>query len=121
VGNKFTVEPLKSPRTCILVKEGFQILLFMKHCSRDLTAMKIKSSSEEGPKVITLGSAYFPYDDAEPQPTRELDGLVTECRTEGTHLIIGCDANSHNTSWVVQISTIEVSPYLTTLWLMDWT
>jgi hypothetical protein len=71
----------------------------MKHCSRDLTAVKIKSSSEEGPREITLGSAYLPYDDAEPPPTMELERLVTGCRTEGTHLVIGCAANSHHTSW----------------------
>jgi hypothetical protein len=88
----------QNPRTCILVKKGSQILPLMKYCSRDLTAVKIKSSSEEGPREITLGSAYLPYDDAEPPPTRELERLVTGCRTEGTHLIISCDANSHHTS-----------------------
>jgi hypothetical protein len=36
------------PRTCILVKKSFQILPFMNHCSVDLTAVKIKSSSERG-------------------------------------------------------------------------
>jgi hypothetical protein len=71
----------------------------MKHCSRDLTAVKIKSSSDDGPREITLGSAYVPYDDAEPPRTRELERLVTGFRTEGTHLIIGCEANSHQTSW----------------------
>jgi splicing factor 45 len=88
----------QNPRTCILVKKGFQILPLMKHCSRDLTAVKIKSSSEEGLREIILGSAYLPYD-VEPPPSRELERLVTWCRAEGTHLIIGCDANSHHTSW----------------------
>jgi hypothetical protein len=68
----------------------------MKYCSRDLTAVRIKSSNEEGPREIILGSAYLPYDDVEPLLTRE---LVTWCRAEGTHLIIGCDANSHHTFW----------------------
>jgi hypothetical protein len=71
----------------------------MKHCSRDLTAVRIKSSNEEGPREIILGSAYLPYDDVEPPPTGELERLVTLCRAEGTHLIIGCDANSHHTFW----------------------
>jgi len=35
-------------RTCILVKKGFQILPFMHHCSRDLTAVKIKASGGVG-------------------------------------------------------------------------
>jgi hypothetical protein len=28
-----------------------------------------------------------------------LEKLVMGCRVEGTHLIIGCDANAHHTSW----------------------
>jgi hypothetical protein len=86
----------QNPRTRILVKKGFEILPLMKHCSRDLTAVKIKSSNEEGPREIILGSAYLPYDDVEPPTTRELERLVTWCRDEGTHLIIGCNVNSHH-------------------------
>jgi hypothetical protein len=89
----------QNPRTCILVKKGFQILPLMKHCSRDLTAVKIKSSYEEGPREIILGTAYLPCDDGEPPPTMELERLVIWCSAEGTHLIIGCDAKSHHTSW----------------------
>jgi len=48
---------------------------------------------------IILGSAYPPYNDVEPIPPGELDRLVMGCRAEGTHLIIGCDANSHHNSW----------------------
>jgi splicing factor 45 len=86
------------PRTCILVKKGFRILPMTNHCSRDLTAVKIKTS-EDGPREIILGSAYLLYDDVEPPPPRKMERLVTGCRTIGTHLIIGCDANSHHTSW----------------------
>ena len=87
------------PRTCILVKKGFQILPLMHHCSRDLTAVKIKTSTDGGPREIILGSAYFPYNDNKPPPPGELEKLVMECRAVGTHLIIGCDANAHHTSW----------------------
>jgi len=38
------------PRTCILIKKGFQILPLMHHCSRDLTAVKIKTSVGGGPR-----------------------------------------------------------------------
>jgi hypothetical protein len=47
----------QNPRTCILVKKGFQVLPLMKYCSRDLTALKIKSPNEEGPREIILGLA----------------------------------------------------------------
>jgi hypothetical protein len=55
---------------------GFRILPLIEHCSRDLRAVKIKSSNEEGPREIIFGSAYLPYDDVEPPPTRELERLV---------------------------------------------
>jgi hypothetical protein len=71
----------------------------MHHCSRDLTAVKSKTSCSEGPREIVVGSAYLPYDDIEPPPPWELNRLVMGCRAEGTHLIIGCDANAHHSSW----------------------
>jgi hypothetical protein len=86
-------------RTCILIKKGFQILPLIYHCSRDLTAVKIKTSSGRGPRDIILGSGFLPYKDVELPPSEELDRLVMGCRAEGTHLIIGCDANLHHTSW----------------------
>jgi len=88
----------QNPRTCILVKKGFQILRLMNYCSRDLTAVKIKSSNADGPREI-LGPAYLPYDDVEHPPTKEMERLVTGGRADKTHLIIGCDANSHHTYW----------------------
>jgi hypothetical protein len=89
----------QNPRTCILIKKGFQILPLMHHCSRDLTAVKITASCDGRPREIILGSAYLPYDDAVLPPPEELEKLVMGCRSQGTHLIIGCDANSHHTSW----------------------
>jgi hypothetical protein len=32
-------------------------------------------------------------------PPGELEKLVMECMAGRTHLIIGCDANAHHTSW----------------------
>ena len=50
---------IQHPRTCILVKKGFWILPLMHHCSRDLTAVKIKTSSGGGLREIILGLAYL--------------------------------------------------------------
>jgi hypothetical protein len=61
--------------------------------------VKIKTSSGRGPREIILGSAYLPYNNVELPPLKELDRLLMGCRAEGTYLIIGCDANSHHTSW----------------------
>jgi hypothetical protein len=65
----------------------------------DLTAVIIKSSNGRGPREIILGSAYLPYDDVEFPHPGELEKVMLGCRPEGTHLIIGCDASSHHTSW----------------------
>jgi hypothetical protein len=89
----------QQPRTYILVKKGFQILPLIHHCSRDLTAVKIKMSADGGPREIILGSAYLPYDDVELPPPGELERLVMGCRAGGTHLIVSCDANVHHISW----------------------
>jgi hypothetical protein len=85
----------QNPRTCILSKKDFRIMPLLHHYSRDLTAVNIKTSCGEGPRKIP----YLPYDDVEPPPPWELERLVMGCRAEGTHLIIGCDANAHHTSW----------------------
>jgi hypothetical protein len=50
----------QNPRTCILIKKVYQILPLMHHCSRDITAVKIKTSVGNGPREIILGSAYLP-------------------------------------------------------------
>ena len=71
---------IQHPRTCILVKKDFQILPLMHHCSRDLTAVKLKTSINGGPREIILGSAYLPYDDVKSPPPEELERLVTGCR-----------------------------------------
>jgi hypothetical protein len=60
--------------------------------------VKIAASSVGKSREIILVSAYLPYDDAVPPPLEELEKLVMGCRAQGTHLIIGCDANSHHTS-----------------------
>jgi hypothetical protein len=39
---------IQHPRTCILLKKSFQLLPLMHRCSRDLTAVKIKTSSDGG-------------------------------------------------------------------------
>ena len=100
VGGEFIYSrSTQNPRACILIKKGFQILPLIHHCSRDLTAVKIKTSNGRGQRESNLGSAYLPYDDIELPPPGQLERLVMGCRAEGTHFIISCDANSHHTSW----------------------
>ena len=110
-----------NPRTCILIKEEFQILPLRHRCSRDVTAVKIKTSSDGGPRGIILGSAYLPYDDVVPPPPWELAKLVMGCRAPGTHPIIGCDANSHHTSWGSTNTNNRGESLFNYIMAMDWT
>jgi hypothetical protein len=89
----------QNPRTCMLVKKDFKILPLIHFCSRDLMAVKIKTLCVRGPREIILGSAYLPHYDSEPPPRREMEKLVAGCRMEGSHLVIGCDANAQHTTW----------------------
>jgi hypothetical protein len=45
---------IQHPRTCILIKKGFRLLPLTHHCSRDLMAVKIKTSNGEEPMEIIL-------------------------------------------------------------------
>ena len=98
-GERIYSRSTQNPRACILIKKGLQIPPLTHHCSTDLTAVKIKMSSGRGPREIVLGFRYLQYNDIELIAPRELYRLVLGCRAEGTHLIIGCDANLHHTSW----------------------
>jgi hypothetical protein len=49
-GERIYSRSSQHPRTCILVKKGFQILPLFNHCARDITAVKIKTSVDGGPK-----------------------------------------------------------------------
>ena len=60
VGGELTYSrSTQHPRTCILVKKDFRILSLMHHCSRDLTAVKIKTSCGWEAEGYILGSAYL--------------------------------------------------------------
>lgn len=87
------------PRTCIIVKKGLEILPLTNFCSRDLTAVKLRTGKGNKKRELTLGSAYLPYDDPDLPPTRDVRELVGSCRENGLQLIIGMDANAHNKTW----------------------
>ena len=83
------------PRTCMLVSKRVSLLTMFKFCYRDLVAAKIRV----GPREIIIGSAYFPFDSTKPPPTEEVMELVSVAKRTDTHLVLGCDANAHNTVW----------------------
>ncbi|XP_076289818.1 uncharacterized protein LOC143213650 [Lasioglossum baleicum] len=87
------------PRACLLINKKLNAVGLRSHCSRDLAAALIKIKLNGHITKLVVCSAYLPYDAEEPPPTKELRALVQDCRTQGLQLVIGCDANSHNTLW----------------------
>jgi hypothetical protein len=59
---------IQNPRTCILVKKDFGILPLMHHCSRDLTAVKIKTSCGGGQGRLFSDWLTFHMMMSNPQP-----------------------------------------------------
>ena len=46
---------------------------------------------------VVLASAYMPYDSAQPPSSKDISGLIEDCKAKRRKLIIGSDANSHPT------------------------
>ena len=74
--------------------------MWAKNCGRDLTTVVIHFNSKENIKrKVAVRSAYFPSDAKEAPPPQEVKDLIRDFQAEGLDLVIGCDANSHNTVW----------------------
>lgn len=54
---------------------------------------------EDSGRILLLASVYLPYDDGSRMPTRRMQDLVEYAVREGTDLILGCGANTHNMVW----------------------
>ncbi|XP_018303555.1 uncharacterized protein [Mycetomoellerius zeteki] len=96
-GKLFKAPTEQGPRACITVK-GLDARLLPGVCSRDLTAVEVKTAGGAGgTRRLVICSAYFPH--GEETPPKELVKLVDLCQKEGLLLVIGCDANAHHTIW----------------------
>ena len=54
---------------------------------------------ESNGSTLILVSSYMPYDSHDEPPPNLLRNLVNFCVQKNYQLIIGADANSHNTAW----------------------
>jgi len=111
---------IQNPRTCILIKKGFQILPLTHHCSRDLTAMKIKRVVEGRGRSLLDRPIFY---------TTTLN-LHLPGSWKGWSQLAGLKELTLSTAvmqtritapGIVRTSITEVSPCLITLWLTDWT
>lgn len=87
-----------NPRTCIVAK-GMEVVLLRDLSSRDITVAKIAYQREGITRQALAVSLYLPYDSLTPPPSREMREVIGYASQHGLEIIIGCDANSHNTIW----------------------
>lgn len=73
----------KTPRTCVIIRKGINVLTLSNCCSKDLKVAKVKMTSMGGHEEIIFGSAYLSCDGPEPPPTREMKELVRVYRVDG--------------------------------------
>ncbi|XP_073996103.1 uncharacterized protein isoform X1 [Rhodnius prolixus] len=85
------------PRACIVLKYGIGCILIPELCSGDFVTALLNIITEGGPRKLVVCSAYFPGDE-DCLPSL-LGDIVAHCRRERLQLILGCDANAHNTAW----------------------
>ena len=85
----------KNPRACIVIDKSINSIKLNQYCNADQVAIQIM----DGSNTLVLSSIYMPYDSIDPPPTALTMNLVAHCRSRGWRLIIGSDANSHNTAW----------------------
>jgi hypothetical protein len=65
----------------------------------DLVIQANLNLGNQGTLEVLIGSAYMPYDSAEPPPQDEIKKLVAYAEERGLELLPGCDANSHYVGW----------------------
>ena len=95
-GTPVNVSENERPRACILAKSKLNTYKMSQFCNRDQVAVALKDNSGS---MICFASVYMPYDSREAPPPQLMQDLVTFCTQRNWRLIIGSDANSHNTMW----------------------
>lgn len=75
------------PRKYIIIRKGINMVQLSNFWSRDLTVVRLKTTRWGGFAVIIFVSAYFPYDNPEPPPTRKMKVLL-RARRWGPQLIM---------------------------------
>lgn len=86
-------------RALAVVKKNLNCWLVNQLSSRDVTAVASRVTLNNKVCTVLLVSLYLPFDNKTVPPTKELEAVVDYCTHNKYPLIIGCDSNSHHTSW----------------------
>ena len=82
-------------RASIATTKDIDAWLLTQFSNEDQVAIAMKMEDS----VIVFSSTYMPYDSMEPPPPKILSELCMYCTNKNWNLIVGADANSHNTVW----------------------
>ena len=97
--NVFYDSAPEAPRTCIAFNNDLKLQPLLEYSSKDLTTVSLMTEGGECGGEICVSSAYLPYDSVEPATNSLLDRLTKSCLHNHKQLIVGMDANAHNTVW----------------------
>lgn len=89
----------RNPRACIAIIKSLEAILLPKFCNRDLAVIQMEIKLNQANTTIIVASAYFPFDSVALPPDQAVETLVQHCQTNKIPLLIGCEANAHNTVW----------------------
>jgi ribonuclease HI len=95
----FVCDKPKRPRVCILAATGIKATAMPQLSSDDCIAVQVELLSGGRKERAVFCSAYLPFDDTDPPPTDELVKVIDYCSVKKIPLVVGCDANAHNTVW----------------------
>ncbi|KAG5887603.1 hypothetical protein JTB14_002612 [Gonioctena quinquepunctata] len=87
----------RGPNTRTMV--GQRASIRPRNIQGDITAIKTTYIKDGVERNIVLASVYMPYDSTSPPPSEQVRALVKHCEDHKLQLIIGADANAHNTVW----------------------
>jgi ribonuclease HI len=93
----------EQPRACIWVSKDLErkteVLMLSEYSGKDCVAIKMKT--ENNNRELVICSAYFPGGNENRRNVinQKLEQLIQKCQNEHTEIIVGCDANAHNSLW----------------------
>lgn len=85
------------PRAGIVMSKSLNGFPVHQLTTDDTVAVRVKLKTEGKTFETIIASSYHPIEGA--SPTADFIAVVDYCRKNRLHLLVGCDANAHNTCW----------------------
>ena len=95
----------ENPRSCIWIKSNLsrhsEAIQLVEYSDKDCVAVKMRIKDIQGNREVIICSAYFLgiNESRRNVISEKLNKLIDHCKFNQIELIVGCDANAHNTIW----------------------